>query len=71
MLVKVVRDQFALKRCYSRLKEGFSHTESLGSQGGKSPDNDDEVINAESTRSLRGKEVIVQNIKMIVEKQCQ
>ena len=33
-----------------------------------SPDNDDEVINAESTRSLRGKEEIVQNIQTIVEK---
>ena len=33
MLVKVVTDHFALRRRYSRLKEGFSHTE-----------DDDEVI---------------------------
>ena len=35
MLVKVVRDQFALKKRYSRQKEGFSNTKSLGSQGGE------------------------------------
>ena len=44
-VVKVVTDQFALRRRCSRLKEGFSHTESLGvrKERGKSPD-DDEVI---------------------------
>ena len=34
-VVKVVTDQFALRRRCSRLKEGFSHTESLGSQEGE------------------------------------
>ena len=33
--MKAVRDQSALRKRYSRLKEGFSHTESLGSQGGE------------------------------------
>ena len=34
-LVKVETDYFALKRRCSRLKEGFSHTKSLGSQEGE------------------------------------
>ena len=34
VLVEVVTDQFALRVRCSRLKEGFSHTESLGSQEG-------------------------------------
>ena len=49
----------------SQQAESFSHTKSRRSgRRGKSPDNDDEVINAESTRSLRRKVVIVQNIQM-------
>ena len=48
-----------------------SHRKSRKSgRRGDSPD-DDEVINAESTRSLRGKEEIVQNVQMIFETQCQ
>ena len=40
-----------------------SHRKSQKSgRRGTSPDNDDEVIKAESTRSLSGKEEIVQNI---------
>ena len=42
----------------SQQAERFSHTRKSRKSGrrGKCPDNDDEVINAESTRSLRGKE---------------
>ena len=35
VLVKVVTDLFALRRRHSRLKAGFSHTESLGGQEGE------------------------------------
>ena len=65
----LVRAEKALQQAERRIQ---SHRKSRKSERrGKSRDNDDEVINAESTRSLRGKEEIVQNIQMIVEKQCQ
>ena len=63
-----VRNEKALQQAERRIQ---SHRKSRKSRRrGKSPDNEDEVINAESTRSLRGKEMIVQNIQVIVERQC-
>ena len=58
-----VRAEKALQQAERRIQ---SHRKSrkLGRRG-KSPHNDDEVINAERTRSPRGKEVIVQNIPTI------
>ena len=69
---EVVRDQFALRKTFQQAERRIqSHRKSRKSgRRGKSPDDDDEVIFAESTRSLRGKEVIVQNIQTVVEQQC-
>ena len=64
VLVKVENNQWALAE---RMMQ--SHRKSRKSRKReKFPDNDDEVTNA--TRSFRVKEGLVQNIQMIVEKQC-
>ena len=74
MNVRVGERSVRAEKALQQAERGIqSHRKSRKSgRRGKSPDNDDKVINAESTRSLRGKKVIVQNIQMIVEieRQC-
>ena len=87
LLVKVVTDQFALRRCDSRLKRRRRirpHRMSLGSEDGerKKSTDDGEVISTlqKAIESFQEKghqgadqfhECNVPNIQMIVERQCQ
>ena len=70
----MVTDEFELRKCYSRLKRTRIPPHRVEEKEvEKSPDDDDEVI-SRSKKSIEvsvertTKEVLVQNIQMIVEK---